>query len=1010
MAQQPSEAGILESPRAKWARVVITESMQWSVVGVNPTNFIETMQPQQQQAAGDSSNIGTPVVFLLKSGLYRVPGTFTIHRNAPCVVKAEEEGVTFELGDDGDVDSSLPPHQRQQPFSLLRINGKGDVVMQGISFVSLRAGYSCLHADGTGRVCIAECKFSAKVDDSRELSSYGGACVTVSSSVGCFYSTQSEFTSGDVGLRTIDATTQFGGSRDPLSVVLEDAGFGAAVTLDSASQQQLQHGIQLQSCHRPVHLVVDHSAFENISLAALGTNIPTTDPSSTTTNSAYKHHHHTITLQHSTISNCGSPTAAAVILKGHHTLEVLDCTMEQCGAVHLGHSSTCRLMECSLTWSKQQPMTLVTPAADATTSSFRFLVAQDQANVTVEKCEWSLVYNNSSSPVAARWTSTFLTLLSTGHVVVEGNLFQQKCIASISRSNEDHHASSGSVLSSVIVEGSGSPIIRGNRFHASNNEGDEEACSHGGAIVVGLLLGLWHDAKIIDNTFSESIPADATYVSLEDHAECLGIASKLDEDIMEAWVTVVQQVARAEEGTAATTVLSETSHRAATSMKTRSSSSGGKRTKSQALVAQQPPRPPPGVASSSSARTKKNRAAAASTPQPSLPRASIADEVVIDHDQAADDDDAAHLSPSSDAATTIATLRDQVAALKLQLHDARTHTTMTNQTNPSSLVKPPSSKRTTSARPSSAKHSNSRPSTATTRLSRTHSPKHQQQEPQVAEGEDDKIVRVGNHEWNMSRMKAFMQGRLPLAEVRRDAPLDDKCRNMSPKRSNSPTAIYDAWKQSQAEKREEEERLLRKIKDDELNHRRKLTPRQQNEMVHRIHTESIEHLKEVRAAWELDAMEKLQRPRFATMKQADAVAEAEGDFDERLFKDLRGRKLRKEMLMKKYVPEYTSNTRSRAEIEAYASSMHKGHHDAKLIAKLNDDNGLQLKVIPPRSSYKERPSSAKRVRLEDQVAYCASLHTSHRNEQLAEKAARIIGDDCVVRVGARSSSRGPAHS
>jgi hypothetical protein len=1015
-----SDGGLLESPRAKWARVVITESTQWKVVCIEPSNLVETMQ---QQCGGHGGGSSIPLVFLLKAGLYRLHNSVTIHRSAPCVFKAEEAGVYFELDPPNDVAQenrdapSSTSHAAAQ--SILYIRGKGDVVMQGISFRSPVPGYSCLHAGGTGRVCVAECKFSAAPDDTQLTCD--GACVTLSSSVGCFYSTQCEFTSGDVGLRAVDSLTEgIALPLDPLSVVLEDAGFGMAPSLDEPSVVPLRHGVQLH-CRRPVHLVVDHSAFDHITLSALETSASNPSagsadqPQPSLSSQYYKQqHHHTMTLQHSTISSCGSSSAAAVVMKGHHALEVLDCTLEQCGLILLGHSSTCRLVESSLVWrSNQQHQSLATtsPSGD----SFRFLVAQDQANVTVEKCEWSLIHSNVSG--SSSWTSTFLTLLSTGHVLVEGNLFHQK---GMWRGGDLDESRGGVLLSSIVVSGSSAPIIRGNRFNVTSSdemdnikESPESPPMSPTSVVVGLLLGLWHDAKISDNTFSESIDPSAAFVSLEDHPECAGIASKLDESVMEAWaprkVTVLQpeerEPALPNEATHVVTISSsdDAPQRAATSARSRSHN---KKVKGSVRPHPPPQRPPaPTTAPALSKRVPRCAAAAAAT------RSTAKEAEAIHYDDADHD---AQRTPLSEAAT-IATLREEVAALKLQLHDARTSTTMTDSHGAS--ARPPSSKRPTSARPSSAKHSNpnSRPSSAKSRGGDgARSPRqHSQSNPNSHSDEvkeDDKIVRVGHHEWNMSRIKAFMQGRLPLADVRRDAPVDEKSRHMSPKRSNSPTAIYDAWKQNQAEKRDEEERLLRRLKEEEHSHRRKLTPRQQSEMVHRIHTESIEHLKEVRATWELDALGKLQRPRFATMKMADAIAEAEGDFDERLSKDLRDRKLRKEILMRKYVPEITTNVRPRSEIEAYASSMHKGHHDAKLIAKLNDDTGLQLKVVPPRSGYKERPSSAKRVRLEDQVAYCASLHTSHRNEQLAEKAAKIIGDDCVVRVGARSSSRGPASS
>lgn len=1013
-----TETGILESPRALWARSVITHSMKWEVAPVDPTTLFDVL------AAASPSK---PLVFLLKAGHYIISKQLVITRSAPWVLKAEEAGVFFEAphlsciqGEEDSFSSSR---------AMVCVEGSSDVVMQGVTFASGIPDVSCLHVGG-GRLCLAECKFSCslltKPALSHPLQGAAASCVQASSMVSAMFFSQCEFTSGALGLRiatdddqqAVTAAPASSRATDlkslqPMVVVLEDCGFGLAESPRDGSPPSAMHddgqaaildnGI-LIACRRAVNVHVDHSSFDNVRVSSIETTA----------------HHHSaestkITLQHSTFTGCGRQQGTLFVMRGYSSLDVLDCTLEQCGVMLLCHATTCRIVESSFV----SDDLAAAPAGGQQRFFSRCVLAQDHANLVVERCEWAYHWQARGAS-AAPWAHSFLTLLSNGRIVIDGNLFQLK---RSQESSSEPLRSEDAVLSSIVIDGTSAPAITNNRFDhvditsSSSSAGTTPSeCSAG--VFCGVLLGLWHDANIQNNTFGGCIRTEATYCSLEDYGGGSILAQKNVEAIIEEWEASpraagsekVQRTPKAnsKETSSAPPPNGSTNFLALPPRASTSMTFHSKQHKPQPKRKNHNPRSD-GTHDEGRERlpAKKPAPSADAAAQPDGPRKHADEDIPNDDGQSGDDSD------PTDAAT-IAKLKDQVAALKQQLEAARTSATMTNTVAQPISARPPSTKRPTSARPTSAKPSpsTSRPTSAKSSL--VHSRSMSRQRGKGVDGEVDtpqeKMVRIGEYDWNMTRMKSFMQGRLPLAQVRRAAAHPDEHGHQSPKRSNSPTAIYDAWKREQSDKRQAEERALRKIKEEEDVQRRRLTPRQQDAMVHRIHTESIEHQKEVRAFWEAEAMCKLQRPRFATMKRADAVAEAEGDFEERLAKDMKDRKLRREILMKKYVPEQASQRRSRSEIESYASSMHKGHHDAKLIAKLNDDIGLHIRVQPPRSSYKERPSSAKKVRLEDQMIYCASLYTSHRDEQLAEKAARVIGDDCVVRVAARSSSRGPVNA
>lgn len=808
---------------------------------------------------------------------------------------------------------------------------------------------------------------------------------------------------------------------------------------------------------KPCELLVDHSTFENL-------DGPVMETSPLTQSSTH------ISIKSSTIVDCGErnnassssgtetdaggeadwvPPQPALILRGRAALLMADCSVDNSGVLIFCHETSVEIRECVFkallervvksfphgshwyapaTSSRLEAATSSSSAGDDGIVPYkRQLIAQDRASVSIQRCEWTLSASASAAPLeeSALGTEaatahgvrfTFLTLLSTGNVTVDGSLFQlllsslgaawhrrHSFGATLSRNTDDRVAAQlagskppSATLACIVVDGSSAPQVSGNQFHCDllsrapqpvlDNSGNSErpprstdASSSGeqrfvsmpdDVAVRGVLLGLWHDAKFNGNSFSGALTTEESYSGLEDCADATILAQPfVEKSDGNEWQPSVPNTETA--------------------------------------VLPSPAAPP----------QKKKGAQESNAQRHSAP------EVAAEAASAASP--SAHAQESEDA--RIAKLEAHIRMLEEKLREkehkqqqprrpSRPSTAHASRRAPTQVLPAPAADvnsvkpRRPTARPKSAGYQRSQTSEAPRQrhtgaqdLSPSSSPRHE---------DDEEMVAIGKHQWCRSKMKLFMQGRCPLSEVRR--PADESADpgskgTRSPVRHHTPNPahIYDNWEREMREKRANDEMLHKKQMEEEASRRHRLTKEEMAAHVARIHTESIEHLQEVRRKWiEEERNRYTPRGRPQTLREADIMLEAYGDFQERYEKDIKDRALRREKLLQKYVAPIPHTTRSRSEIEAYASSMHKSHHDEALRSKAAAETGVEIRVAPPRSAYPKKSAPRKVLKDDDMAVYCASLYVSHKIESLAEKAAAIAGDDAIARVGLRSASRG----
>lgn len=408
-------------------------------------------------------------------------------------------------------------------------------------------------------------------------------------------------------------------------------------------------------------------------------------------------------------------------------------------------------------------------------------------------------------------------------------------------------------------------------------------------------------------------------------------------------------------------------------------------------------------------------------------------------------------SPRSEG-SRIAALEAEVAALRqLLVGPQQQQSMMMKEPQPPTPTKKHSKKRSSnssksrSSKPSSssaaAKPGDVAPAPPPKKATSTNSTKqqHQQQPPlhsnsvtaqddrppsPVTAWGDDEVV-IGRHRWRKGLMPAFLRLEVPLSEVRRDrcdhnrnSPQQRKKNNRQNGKSTTndaeeeanhapneeppnPARMHDEWLEKKRER--QRERLARTGETPT----RKMTPSEQQASNERLYRGPMEHRENTMNKLHHEALLRSTSPRQLNVygELMPTVVMTEDDrlaFNERLQREEKDRKDRRAMLLKRYVPKEVRVVKPSAETIAYCASLHRSHQDDDAAQQAAQLCGQPLHVVSVADRVREqvlsRSVTPKVISTAERDAYCESLYRSHKDEALANRAAAVSRSESVARV------------